>query len=172
MNEVNAAPPPYPPQQAAAQSDRFPGFAKGFIITDLVFCALRGIIGVMAIVGLFILKDKGPLFLAYTEVISNFAILFLGLPANILLLNKKLLGMKFAYMSIFFTVINLISGCIGVFYKAAEYTNAAQKIGATVGGTVTILIRIAIIVLYIIAIKQAYDYLSARNDNDPYQSFE
>lgn len=172
MNEFNVAPPPsFPPPQTPPKSDSLPGFAKGFIITDLVFCSIRGVVGLLAIIGLLLLRDRGPLILAYTEVITNFAILFLGLSANILLLKKKLLGMKFAYFSIFFTVINLISGCVGVFYKAGEYTNAAQKIGATVGGTVTILVRIAIIVLYIIAIKQAYDFLSARNSNDPYKSY-
>jgi hypothetical protein len=177
MSEYINQPPQSPIQspqmqpQVTTASAGMPKFAKGFIITDVVFCSLRGVIGLLAIISLFVLKDKFVLVLGCTEVVSNLGIFTFGLLANILLLQNKISGVKISYVNIGFTVMNIITGCIGVVYKASQYTETAKMIGAATGGTLAIIARIVLLICYIIAIKQASDYFSAKKQAEYPQQY-
>lgn len=137
-----------------------PGFAKGFIITDLVFCVLRSFIFLLGIIGFFFLKPKElSLVNGIIELFSNFSIALFGIGANILLLMKRKEGVPLAFICIFFTVINMMNGIWTLFLNPNASKSPAALIGMVIGGIFVFSIRTILVGLYIFAIKKAKEVI-------------
>ena len=150
-------------QQAfQAQPATMPIFAKGFITTDIVFCSLRGLIGIMAIINFLLIQTKAATFFQLIETSTNIGIFCFGLAANILLLKNKPSGVDFAYVNIGCTIVNMLSGLIAVLLFTSQQAEVAKAFNIASNGILVISIRIALLIFYIIAIKKASDFLMAK----------
>lgn len=135
-----------------------PGFSKGFIITDLVFCVMRIFIFLLGVVGLFMIKPKDMAIISgIIELITNFGIAVFGITANTLLLCRKKIGFPLAYICIALTILNMFNGIWGLFLQPERANNTPTLIGILIGGLSVFAIRTVLIGFYIVALKKAID---------------
>lgn len=156
--ETTKMPPALPEENKA-----LPGFVKGFVITDLVFCSLRIIITLLGCAGLVGVGKDSPLFYPYMfEVLFNFMIVMFGVSGNIMILSKKPIGIKFAQMNIIVTIGSVLVGGWQVF---AKFTNndTPSLIGTIIGFSVVVIMRCVLLGFYCSAIAKAKVFFSKTN---------
>ena len=145
---------------------RLPGFAKGMIIADLVFCIIRIPITMQVVLGLLVMINQGDqegLWLALIELSTNLGMFAVGIGANILLLMKKPIGVSLAYGYLGITVPNIFVQVMYLIQTVPEFedaipelaNNQALMMGVIVVGVVVVCIRVALAIAYLIAVNSA-----------------
>lgn len=149
------------------QGERLPGFAKGWMITDIVFCSLRLIAVLAGVAGLAVIEQLGNDDLynaAALEVFSGLIIFLAGLPAAILVLNKKSAGIIFGWITVAATVASML---ITFWVLSLTSQLGARMVGPaaaghTAGVFLGVMIRAGLLVCYCIALVQAGKFISAQ----------
>ncbi len=153
---------PQLPHPNAAPS-KMPSFAMGFIISDVVFCVIKGVIALFSFFFLFIMSNKVLVKLGCFELLTNAGICVIGLTANIKLIKRDISGIFFANMNIALTIINMSLACISLIYLASNQNGAQNILGTYLGGIIGLIVRAALLICYIVAIKQAKTFFDQQS---------
>ncbi|MFT5470595.1 MAG: hypothetical protein ACI8UO_005724 [Verrucomicrobiales bacterium] len=150
------------------QEPRLPGFAKGWMITDIVFVSFRLIFVLVGVAMLSNLERMGleNLYNAVLiEALAGLVIFLAGLPAAILILNKKSAGIALGWITVAATVVSLLMSLwalnIGSEMNGRGMSGPAQA-GQAVGQMVGVLIRAGLLICYCIGLVQAGKFISAQ----------
>ena len=155
------------PQQAPAApvlpaAPKFPVFATVMASVDLGFCLIRVLIVLLGIVGLIMTKEGDP---AYAtgglEIITGIGIVLFGIPANVLLLLRKPSGLPLGYLNLLFTGASMLVGLLqgnALFGKASD---GAQAAGIVVGLGLVLVIRLALLLCYGVALNLAKKFFAS-----------
>lgn len=140
----------------------FDTFTKTFLILDIVFCCIRGLLAIIAATALNGPAAGGLLFLSLGV---NSLLVVIGIPAAALLLLRKPIGVWLGRATIGLWTLSIIEAVLSVFLlqvpamqqQAANQgmDPGAMLVGAIIGGGVTVIIRIALLVCYAIAVTRA-----------------
>ncbi len=131
------------------------GQTKGFLIADIVFCSLRGLLGLAGLATLGALPENSGLVLV--SCLISGALFLVGVPAAVLMLMKKPIGPILGRITIFLWVLSLIEAIVTVVViqlpaleqQAGPNAPAgALIVGALIGGGVTMLIRLVLLFFY------------------------
>jgi hypothetical protein len=149
-------PNPYDPPENAPVRAKTSGFAKGWVITDLVFCGLRLMAALLGLVGASQIPDSNPIAptIAY-EVIAGMGIACLGIPANILLLNGRRLGVTLAWVSLLFTALSIGVSLWQIGIQMDQVSDQAARAGMAGGVIVVIIIRLGLNITYAVVVHKA-----------------
>lgn len=130
------------------------GFAKGWIITDLVFCSLK-VVGVgLACYGASQLPADHPLRpTVFAEIAAGAGIALFGIPANILMLRGRRLGVTLAWVTLAFTAFSLAVSVWQASIQMLVAKDQVSRIGMMTGAGVMLLIRAAINVAYVLVVR-------------------
>lgn len=163
-------PNPYDPPIHAPSRPKTKGFAKGWIITDLVFCGLRLMAGLLGMVGLSQIPDDSPIAPTATlEVFTALCTACFGIPANILLLNGRRLGVALAWTSLLFTALSLGVSVWQINIQMELMPDQATRVGMMIGGTIVLVIRLGLNITYAAVVHKAAGHLAAVPPPEPSQ---
>lgn len=138
-------------------SDELPTFCKSIFIIELVFAGLRAVLVLLGFVGYAVMKqqqaDRQLLNSAVFEIATGLGMVLTGIPANIFLLMRQRWATVVGWM---YAVITVCSFSVA-FWQLTIYARqfapgSPQYVGAYVGGGITVTIRLALLVLYIVAL--------------------
>jgi len=159
--------PPALPQENKTGSCKLPGFVMGFVIADLVFCFVRIFIALLSIVGMVGISRTSPIFYSgMFEILFNSMIVIFGLSGNILILCKKPLGVKLAYINIMATIGGMLVGIWQVL-SMFDTGDKAKFIGAIIGLLMMVMARSVILGFYWNAISKAKAFFAKCADTNP-----
>jgi len=143
--------------------EEFPSFVKGWMITDIVFCALRGLMVPLSILGYHTIEKSDPLYrTALFEIGSNIALAIVGLTAAIMILNRVKEGIPVAYLAVVCTLATFGVGVWQLSINLRGITNPAERGGFIAGGVFVIVLRFVLLGFYVTAVNKAKDFLSRR----------
>ena len=153
---------PYDPPVHAPSRPTTKGFSKGWIITDLVFCSLRLIAALLGMVGASQIPDDNPLAPTFMfEVLAAMGIACFGIPANILILNGRRLGVALAWASLLFTALSLGVSVWQMSIKIELLPDQATRFGMMIGAGIVFVIRIGLNITYASVVHKAASRLAA-----------
>jgi len=132
-----------------------PGFLKGWLITDLVFCACRVVLVLLAVIGGFMMEKDNPLAkTVWMEIASGVGIAVFGLSADILLLCRKGAGVALAVAALVFTFLNVGVGVYQLTIPHSLHSETLARIGMFIGGGLMLACRLAFNAVYVVVIVQ------------------
>ncbi len=171
--QTSAIPPDVPPPGLAAcmpaQNTEL-GFAKVMVIIDLVFCSIRLSLAFLSVVCQATIKPDNPIYEAVIfEAITGFAIAVIGIPAAILLLRRVRFGVMLGWLAVAAAAASIIVGIWQGMLIAGNMPEEAAKVGATIIVTIAVLFRIALLVMYGVAVGM-YDKFLKETDRGDMQS--
>ena len=141
-----------------------PGFVKAVAIIDLVLITIRALMTPLSILGFSVMQPEDPLRTTVMfEIGCHVSIFSAGLVANIGILRKSVIGLYAGYASLVVTLLSFIVGAWQLSIQIDAFTEPAQKIAAMAGGGIVMIIRIAILVVYFIALLQFKRYLMSND---------
>jgi hypothetical protein len=153
---------PYDPPVHAPSRPTTKGFAKGWIITDLVFCSLRLIAGLLGVVGASQIPSDNPLAPTIMfEILTAMGIACFGIPANILLLNGRRLGVALAWTALLFTALSLGVSAWQMSIQMEIVADQATRFGMMVGAGIVFVIRLGLNITYATVVYKAAGRLAA-----------
>ena len=109
-----------------------------------------------SVAGYYVLKGQNdPMVVTVPhEVASGLSIIIFGGAANLLLLARKPLGITVGYLHLFFTLLSFGLVFWQITFTLAKQTTDAARVGAMIGFGAVVLIRLALWVLYLIALRK------------------
>ena len=146
----------YSPTPVVPQKTKLGAFVLTIVIMDLVFCVLRVVIGLFGLVGYAVIPEGNPLRPTIIfEVITAEGIGVFGILANTFILLKKRIGIPLSAICILFTVLNMLVGAWQGYLQVPADMGTPEGIGFVVGAVVVMAIRLALLILYVMAILGA-----------------
>jgi len=146
----------------AGHTPDVPGFCTVMFIVSLIFCLLRGAIVAFGFIGIGMLPPDHPAMkTAVLEIGTGLGMVLCGVPANALLLFKNQIGFYLGWGLIAFTIGSILTGIASIFLSGGNIGGAeppppgmenAQLIGMIIGGSISVIIRVIIIVAYAVAL--------------------
>jgi len=131
------------------------GFVMTFVIMDLVFCCLRLLLAAVgaSAIGSPELEQTGLADTAGWEVGTAFAMAGLGIPANILILCRKPLGVTLGWATLAATAINVGVGTWQGATSLRQFEEGSPEyLGGMIGIGLVIVVRIGLNVAYLFAL--------------------
>ena len=143
------APPPLIP--------RLPTFVKGWAIADLVFCCIRGVLTPMSFIGLVAMDSSNPMYpTVIFEALTNLGLAAFGIPANILLLKQKPLGVTLGWITVGVALVSILVGCWqGSIQFSMNEGPEEMRGGMLVGLVFAIVARLVLNGFYVAALVKA-----------------
>ncbi len=131
-------------------------FVKTFVIMDLVFACLRAPFLVLAVIGMMGgMVDDALAATVPFEIAGHAGLFVFGVSANVLILLKKAAGLVLGWILVGVTVLSYLVGLAQIAAQTVGADSQAELIGMWVGGIITILIRVALLVCYCVALLMA-----------------
>ena len=149
------------------QKVKLPGFSLGYVIYDIVMCSIFLLITICGFAMLMIFQDNAEFRRELGQDINAFLyiLLFAGvlnfltaLIADIMILAKKRIGVTIAYVSFVITAIHIILSLLDALVLK-DSGNNIEQVGHTIGASIGVFLRVAHLVIYIIAVKKASSVL-------------
>jgi hypothetical protein len=164
---------PYSSPQAQGMVPRattpgIPTFSKVMFILDLVFCGLRVPLAMLSIIGMSVIPPNHPLYpTVLFEVATNVAIAVLGLPANILCLMRKPMGVWLGVMALLAVGGNVAVGAwqLSLQGPGGPFGNA-QAGAVMIGAMIGMLVRVGINIAWVVALVQFNVWLKSLHTSD------
>lgn len=143
-------------------------FVLTILIIDLVLCCLRLILAALGLAGFAMIPADDPMYATVVfEVGTGFAIALFGIPANLLILLKKRIGIYVAIVKIFFTLANILVGIWQASLQFGPMTSevegperAGMMVGFMIGVGFVVVFRLVLMGLYVAALVKANKALS------------
>lgn len=151
----------HPTHQTAKQpvEEELPSFVKGWMVADIVFCALRGWMVPFSIFGYSKMYYGDPLYpTALFEIISSAALVIVGLVAAIMILRQKIVGIPFAYLTVLCTFATFGVGAWQLSINLQQIYDSAERSVWTVVGLLLLSSRVILLGFYITAVNKAKDF--------------
>jgi len=122
-------------EESKTEFRKLPGFVLNWITIDLAFCSLKGFFVCLGTLG-FLYFSREPLinFGMVSGLFLNLMIFIFGIPADIMILCKKSLGVKIACISIFFTICNMLINLSGMDLKSSNENDFESAVGLVIRG--------------------------------------
>lgn len=144
-------------------NEPLPSFVKGWMIADIVFCALRGLMVPLSILGYHTIEKSDPLYrTALFEIGSNTALAIIGLTAAIMILNQVKEGIPVAYLAVVATLATFGVGAWQLSINLVKITDPAERGGFIAGGVFVFVLRFVLLGFYVTAVNKAKDFMSRR----------
>lgn len=154
---------PYQPPSSVlvtTETQSVPGFLKGWIIADIIFCSLRIVIVPLSIIGAFSIEPNNALRdAAITEIMTHTGILLFGISGNIFILRKKKLGIYLSSIALIFAAFQILGSVNKIHSQSTAFINETQKNFFLASGAITVLIRLITNSFYIFSL---YKYIKNR----------
>ncbi|MEM7010975.1 MAG: hypothetical protein AAF585_05770 [Verrucomicrobiota bacterium] len=162
--------PQAPQPQVTGPPPKLPGVVFGLLITDLVFCCIRGLMFLLGLLAFAMIAKDDPIYqTAIFESISAFVIAAAGIPAAILLLKRNnTVGVPLAWVAALGTVMNIIVGGWQAKIQLVDNPDleAAGVGGAAMAGAgIMMLIRVGILITYIVIVLRANKAINSMKAN-------
>ncbi len=152
-----------PQQQSPSVQAKLPGYCTTMFIISLVFSFLRIVTTGFSILGMYVLSQadtESPLASnAIWEVLTGAGMMVSGIIGNSLMLARKPVGLYFGYLLVFFVLASFLVAMIQTATMfnmqgagAAGSPQQAQLIGMVIGASVVIVIRLALVAAYVLAL--------------------
>jgi len=147
---------------AASVPQPLPGFVKGWVITDIVFCSFRVLLVAFSLIGTFMVLHQGTalFYSGVCEVLTGLVIAAVGLSANIGILCRKPWAIPAAKILIAATVASILVSVWQTMLSASCH-NRIQLAATIIGFLFAVGCRIVLLIFYVIAIKQASKFFAS-----------
>ena len=137
-----------------------PVFSIFFLVTDIVFCAIRIIFVIFSMIGMSQLNSNEALYLSgLLEIITGIGIVFFGLIGNIGVLLKKSSILTFCWLNVAETVASFFVGIWQATILSSSVAGGPESAGFLIGSIGSMLIRVALLICYVIAVSRAKVFL-------------
>ena len=150
------------PFAPAAPRESMPTFAMVMFIVSLIFSVLRAPMVLLSIVALMTPRNV-PQQLAHTvpmEVATGVAVVLFGIVANTLLLLRKPIGIPFAWCLVAAVLASMGLGIWQISLNMEVFPEGSpQRVGMVVGAGFVMLLRLAIVGLYVAAVMMFSKWL-------------
>jgi hypothetical protein len=144
------------PADAAAGRVGLGPFVLTILILDLVFCCLRLGMGVLGIAGYALVAQENPLRRTILfEVGTAFGMAIFGFSADTLILIKKRIGIPLAGVKVLLTVASIFVGVWQGSLMMPGDLATPQGIGFVIGAGFVVVVRLALLGLYVAALVVA-----------------
>lgn len=137
-------------------------------ILSLIFCLIRIPLVAMGIMGYSELAALGhPMAMAAPwEILTGIGMVICGILGNILLLAKKRAGVAIGWGLMGCTIGSIAVGLWEASIMLGQFPDGSpQKVGGYIGAAITLVIRLALVVLYIIALNKASAFLNGHEQS-------
>ena len=138
-------------------------FSKVTVIIDLFLSAARGLFGIIGLASIFaypeVLDQFGPV-LAYGEVSSALLVGIFGILAGVFLLLKKRAGLVLGSITVILTLVHLVVSALEIPSMAPAGVEGYETISYIAGAGFVLVIRVALLILYLIALRKAANWFS------------
>ncbi len=147
------------------QDYKLPGFVLGWAIVDLVFCGLRLFQVPFSALALFVIDDVTLQAVGVLELVTVAPLGLVGVPAAILILCKRRLGLTLGYLCAALTALSLITSIITPIMMAPADGDAATVGGFAAGVIFSLGIRVSLLLLYIRMLLEFKNFLAAVDED-------
>jgi hypothetical protein len=142
-----------PLSQPAGQGSGVRGFAKGWLITDLVFSAMKVLFVALGLIGLQAGMVQGPLLpTVWFELACNAGVCAIGTTAAILLLKGRRAGLALGMAALLLVALSIAVTTWQFTITYETMGGGPQAVGAVIGYVATVLIRVALNVVYLVVL--------------------
>ena len=154
-------------QMGGPTSKPLPTFCTVYFIIDLIFCFLRAAIVMIAIVTIQNPEVANNPMVAQTsmfEIGAGLGMVLLGIPGNFLMLFKQRFGAYLAGAKVLPTLASFGVGLWQLTFIMGQFPEgSAERMGAMIGAGMALLVRIALLAVYIGAIVTFLNWCNRRD---------
>jgi hypothetical protein len=125
------------------------------LIIDMVLCVIRALLVVVSIVSIAAIPRESSIFIVVVfEIGMGVGIVIFGLSGDLLLLLKQRWAVGLAWLTVLCTFGAVIVGfwALWVLAEAMAGNDQARQVGYWVGGSIMLLVRLALLATYVAAV--------------------